>query len=238
MGVKVLGWTRYLSVLLVVLSLTSCEGFMTNSAASSAENQNIVRAALTREDAVKRLLSRAERALARDRLLQPIHDNAYDHYASVLLVDPGNQEAELGMQAIVLRYLDLARSAAQASRYKEAKQYLDRALSISPDNVHVKSLVQSLRKETAPILAATVISDNAIMLDEGLLSKRSILMVEQLGLLAVKVKREQNTVVIFARNDNEGRWIYQQMREAVTGYLLRGDIQKGSPVRVELLPPM
>ncbi len=230
------GIVRLLAVIAFV-PLTACEHFSFSSKDTKASPSEIVRAPLTRKQAIERLLIKAERALTRDRLLNPVHDNAYDHYASVLLVDPLNKSAELGMHAIILRYVDLARNAAQSSRFKEAQAYLDRALSVRPNDSGVQELVQNLRNETKspPVLQ---LSDNAIGLDSRLLEKRSILMVEQLGLIAHQVKRQGSSLIIVARSDAEGRWIYQQMREAVSGFLLRGDIRVGSPTRIELLPPI
>ena len=52
------------------------------------------------------------------------------------------------------------------------------------------------------------------------------------------MKNSGEFVLITSRTDDEGRWIYRQMQEAVPGYLVRGDIQLGSPPRVTLLPPL
>lgn len=204
----------------------------------AAKPKVVVTAPPTKAQTIKRLLARAEKALARDRLLSPASGNAYDYYASVLLLDPANKSASLGLQAIVLRYVGLARSAAQESHFKEANIYLDRALSIDPNNQKVQTLVQGLREDAAPLQVQTTIAENAVLLDQRLLTKRSTRVIEQLGLLAIQIKRDNSTLVIVARNDAEGRWIYQQMREAVPGYLLRGDIQIGTPARVELQAPM
>jgi hypothetical protein len=42
--------------------------------------------------------------------------------------------------------------------------------------------------------------------------------------------------LIIARTDNEGRWIYQKMREVDPEFRVRGDIKLGSPPRVVLVP--
>jgi hypothetical protein len=53
--------------------------------------------------------------------------------------------------------------------------------------------------------------------------------------VAHKAKQTDQFVLIIARNDTEGRWVYQQLRNAVPGYLVRGDIRIGSPARVKLV---
>jgi len=185
---------------------------------------------------VARLLSRAEQALARDRLLMPAYDNAYDRYASVLQLEPGNQAAELGLQAIVLRYLAMAREAAQRSRYQEAHGYLDRAASILPDNPTVAAMIREQRAQTVAPQPVTV-GDNSVLLNGSALQARTDSVKQQLSDLAQRAQRDNHMVLIVAATDAQGRWVYKVMREAVKGYLLRGDIKVGSPARVEFLPP-
>lgn len=190
-----------------------------------------------RQRHIQQLLVDAERALARDRLLMPSYDNAYDRYASVLLLEPENAEAGLGMQAIVLRYLDMARDAAQRSYFDDAQTYLDRAANILPENDAVQALVKQQRDALAkpePRMEA----QNAIVLDRSALASRSEGVKQQLAELAQAARQHDHMVLIVANTDAEGRWVYQTMRKAVPGYLLRGDIQVGSPARIELLPPL
>ncbi len=181
-------------------------------------------------------LSRGDRALARDRLLSPNYDNAYDHYQGALILEPGNREAQLGLQAIVLRYLDMARSAAQRSRFRDAEIYLDRAASVLPDNEAVQDMV-ARQRESMDKPVERPESSESIRLDSGALAAQSPESKAQLATLAKRARSEDTMVLIVAATDAQGRWIYQTMREAVSGYLLRGDIKIGSPARIEFLPP-
>lgn len=190
-----------------------------------------------RERQIEHLLDRAELALSRDRLLMPAHDNAYDRYASVLVLEPGNEAARLGLQAIVLRYLDMARDAAQRSRFAEAETYLDRAAGILPQDEGVQSLIQQQREAIARPQERPA-ADNVTLLDARALGSRSDGIKTELVQLARRAKQTDHMVLIVAASDAQGRWIYQTMREAVKGYLLRGDIQVGSPARIEFLPPL
>lgn len=183
------------------------------------------------------LLYSADRALARDRLISPGYDNAYDRYRSVLLLDSENRAATLGLQSIVLRYLDMARSAAQRSRFDEAETYLNRAASVLPEDAAVQELVAQQR-EAIEKPASRPVSGESVALDSQALSQRSESMKAELADLARRAKVNENMVLIVASTDAQGRWIYQTMREAVAGYLLRGDIQIGHPARIEFLPPL
>ncbi|UTF61503.1 tetratricopeptide repeat protein [Gilvimarinus sp. DA14] len=190
-----------------------------------------------RAQQIAELLYGADRALARDRLLSPAYDNAYDRYSSVLLLDPDNKAATLGLQSIVLRYLDMARSAAQRSRFSEAETYLDRAARVLPQDTAVQSLVAQQR-DAIEKPAARPISNDSVALDRAALAQRSDAIKAKLAELALRAKTDDSMVLIVAGTDAQGRWIYQTMREAVAGYLLRGDIQIGSPARIEFLPPL
>ncbi|WP_339899903.1 N-acetylglucosaminyltransferase [uncultured Gilvimarinus sp.] len=226
------------AVLCVLMVLAGCSNM--GSKAPAAPEPVVTKPTVSPEQqrarTIARLLSQAERALAQDRLLMPAYDNAYDRYASVLQLDKDNEPAELGMQAIVLRYLDMARDAAQRSRYQEAHTYLDRAATILPDNAAVSAMISEQRKHTLEP-QAPVVADNAVMLNAGELQARSDTLKAQLKDLALRARRDDQMVLIVTGSDAEGRWVYQTMREAVKGYLLRGDIKVGSPVRVEFLSP-
>ena len=73
------------------------------------------------------------------------------------------------------------------------------------------------------------------MLDGALLKAKSPTIIAQLQDVAQKAKRSGDFVLIIASNDADGRWIYQQLRSAVPGFLVRGDIKIGQPARVKLV---
>ncbi|HEY7885391.1 MAG TPA: N-acetylglucosaminyltransferase [Cellvibrionaceae bacterium] len=188
----------------------------------------------TREEHIQTLLYRADTALSKGRLLSPDYDNAYDRYAAVRLMEPNNTEARSGLQAIVLRYLDMARDAAQRSRFSEADSYLNRAAQILPDDPAVMQLVAEERAavKTRPEEIAT---GDRYLLDVAALRAESETAIDFLSAIAQQARTRDQMVLIVAPSDAQGRWIYQQMREAVRGYRLRGDIRVGSPARVEFI---
>lgn len=46
-----------------------------------------------------------------------------------------------------------------------------------------------------------------------------------LSSVAERVKQHNERVIIYARNDEEGRWIYQTMKSFAGDYRIRGDIR-------------
>jgi hypothetical protein len=227
---------RYRGVLLLVILLSACESPTPVKpeplAPVPAPSQHQRQQALIAD-----LLYAGDRALAADRLLQPLDDNAYDRFRAVLLLDPGNAVARSGLQAIVLRYLDLARMAAARSEYTQALSHTGLAEEIDPGNPLVEELRDSIRQQMHHHHRAVADRDAEHHLDPQMLSRRGEAMVALLGEIAREVRTSGDFILIVARNDAEGRWIYQQMREAVPDFLLRGDIIIGAPPRIQRLPP-
>jgi len=158
---------------------------------------NIAHSKIEIQAAVEDLLTTADNYLKQDQLRTPANANAYDRYKAVLLLDKNNARAQAGLDAIVRRYLELARVTAKRGR----------------DNTQFE-------------------------LDKTALSNRDRVMVAQLQSLGLRVKDTREYVLIHARSDAEGRWIYQQMRNASKGYRLRGDIRRSKTPKVILQPPL
>jgi uncharacterized protein YfaT (DUF1175 family) len=94
-----------------------------------------------------------------------------------------------------------------------------------------------LRKQLSsmPALTPYKANEGEHLLDGKMLQAKSPQIVSMLKDVAQKAKQTGEFVLIIARSDAEGRWIYQQMRQAVPGFLVRGDIKVGQPARVKLV---
>lgn len=185
---------------------------------------------------INAMLADADYSLSQNRLLNPINDNAHDRYRSVLLMDPDNARAKEGLQIIALRYVDLARTAATRGNIGDAQSYIKYARGID-NNPVVQDAAETLRKQIASIPAPKPYQpgENEHVLDAKLLQAKDPEILNQLVGVAQKAKATDEFVLIVARSDSEGRWIYQQLRNAVPGYLVRGDIKIGQPARVKLV---
>ena len=182
------------------------------------------------------LLSEADYALSQNKLLNPINDNAHDRYRSVLLMDSENERAKLGLQIISLRYVELARTAAVRGNISEAQSLIKYARDID-NNPVVQDAAETIRKQiasTPPAKPYAAVAGEQL-LDGKLLQAKDAQIILQLSGVAQKAKQTGEFVLIVARSDAEGRWIYQQLRSAVPGFLVRGDIKIGQPARVKLV---
>jgi len=115
---------------------------------------------------------------------------------------------------------------------------LNHARTVDPHNLLIKEVSEGLRAriQSAPPVAPYRGGANEFLLEASLLGKEDPQILARLSEIAHKLKASDSLAMIIARSDVEGRWIYQQMRAAVPGYLVRGDIQIGSPPRVKLVP--
>ncbi|MES2676297.1 MAG: hypothetical protein V4660_18810 [Pseudomonadota bacterium] len=188
---------------------------------------------------INSLLSEADYALSQNKLLNPISDNAHDRYRSVLLMDATNERAKVGLQTIALRYVELARIAAVRGNLSEAQSLIRYARGID-NNAVVQDAAETIRKQIASTPAAKPAKayqavEGEYLLDSKLLQAKDSQVITQLSQVAQKAKQTGDLVLIVARSDAEGRWIYQQLRSAVPGFLVRGDIKIGQPARVKLV---
>lgn len=188
------------------------------------------------QKAVNALLSEADYCLSQGKLLNPIADNAHDRYRSVLLMDPQNERAKLGLQTIALRYVEQARTAAKRGNLSEAQSLIRYARGID-NNPVVQDAAETLRKQVVSMPPAKPYQagEGEVVLDAKMLQAKDPQITTQLTGVAQKAKETDQFVLIVARSDAEGRWIYQQLRNAVPGYLVRGDIKMGAPARVKLV---
>ena len=79
------------------------------------------------------------------RLTTPAGTNAYEHYVSVLSLDPENKEALEGTERIVDMYVWLIGNAMQQGGHKLARTYLARAEKIVANNPSLENLRQELK---------------------------------------------------------------------------------------------
>jgi len=185
---------------------------------------------------VRLLILNGEYTLARDQLLTPDNDNAYNYFLAALKLEPNNQRAKGGLQGIVMRYVDLARQAAARGNYSTATQMLNNARIVDPENLLIKEVSSAISEQikSTPPVQSYKGGSNEFLLDTGLLGKNDPQILARLTEIVNKLKSTNSLALIIARSDNEGRWIYQKMREVDPEFRVRGDIKLGSPPRVIL----
>lgn len=200
--------------------------------------------------AIDQLLAKADLDLVADRLMQPISNNAIDRYRAVLLLDKANLRAALGLRKIVERYLVLAESQKTKGEYNKARSFVASGESVNGKTVKLTAMKNSINKaqranrlvvnrsESVPVAKKISPQQTVFNLNPADLSARNTNIRSQLVALAKRVQESKEYVLIYARNDAEGRWVYQQMRKASANYRLRGNIKRNTKPRVVLDAPL
>lgn len=192
----------------------------------------------------KLMLDKAHQAFREGRYTLPAHDNAYDQFQSVLLINGDNDQARAGIQAILLRYAEQIRNAMAAKRYKLALSVVDEAQPYFPDNKLLAELQSQAREkltaviETPRVPPLKVAAKDEYMIHKGELDKRSDGLTAQLAFIAQRLQETDESIIIYAPTDRAGRWIYKQLKAAVPGYRVRGDIRISSIPKLAILPPL
>ena len=185
---------------------------------------------IVRQRILADMLYEAQLAFEDNRLMTPPGNNAYDGFQMILDIDPENVVAQQGIRDIVLRYVELADAATQLRQYDNAENFLNRAVRIDGNNKAVADARDRLER-------ARNIQMDIFTLDGEALTERSLQTMVKLGEIGQHIRNLEATFLINARTDEEGRWIYKIMREAVGGYRLRGNIGIAAQPSIQVVVP-
>jgi hypothetical protein len=180
------------------------------------------------QDRLDKLLEQGDRALAAGRLLTPIDDCAYDYYRQALIVAPGHPAARHGLERLADRFIGMAEQAAERGQFDTAKAMLKHARYVDPDR-------PGIAETEAMIEMRSSAKRRHVALDTEQLSAHAAGLAEQLKTLGAQAKAQDAWVIIHARNDAEGRWIYQQLASAAGDRRIRAELSIGAPPAVDLL---
>lgn len=237
---------RFVLALLLAFGLVACGANPQQSSVPVVSPEPSVQAQYT----VDELESRAERAWLRERLVTPPHDNVLSYYQRILAQDKSNAAARDGMLRLARVYQQRAEIAIDNRRlddYHEAMKWLEKIAPKSP----VLAVLQAREPKDKPpepkakpaksttrasVPATVTAGDKRVMLSAKDVSNRNARAVKVIAETARRAQAMESRVIITARNDSEGRWIYQEMRKASTGdYLFRANIVRASKPTIELL---
>ena len=173
---------------------------------------------------VKRLLAKAALQTDARSLTSPVGDNALETLQAALALEPtqpDTMEAVFrGRERIAEVFLTLADKALRRPDQQQARQLLERAAAVDPEHLGIAPLKERLRQAAGR-------ETRSIALDPRELSLRSAALRSTLLQAGANAKRTSGFVQIRARNDEEGRWIYEQLNKAAGGRL-RAEILRAS----------
>lgn len=227
---------RRMGLAFVVVLLLACTPLESTSTLEDEQTTVLMPAEMTtavderateKENSIAAMLAEARRAMSEDRLMMPKQGSAYYWYQQVLTIEGSHPEAHQGMREMGAQYLRLAEQAYKLNRRARAELLLGRAMKISASLADVEAMKARYPERIKP--------NNEFHLAVKDLSRKNSQTIAQLRLLAEKARQLPSRLLIIARSDAEGRWIYKQMRQSVEGYRLRGNIKVGRVPKVVLI---
>lgn len=183
-----------------------------------------------RREEIAEILYRALQALDEDRLLTPPEDNAFDRFRRVLEMDPDNDIARQGLADIAQRYANLAQDAALQGLFDQAELFLSRARRVDPGHPALVAAVEILDSERES-------GDLFFDFEAEAIAARSQAVRDRLANVAFQAREHEAFFLITAPSDEQARWMYSVMREAVEGHRLRGSIEIAARYSVRLRLP-
>jgi len=111
-------------------------GHVQRSEASMATSESV--------DNIQWHLDEAQKDFEVFRLTTPRGENAHEHYAAVLALEPDNQEALAGQKRVSGMYIWMIGNAIYQGKHKLARMYIARAERIAPNNASLKSFREDL----------------------------------------------------------------------------------------------
>ena len=176
--------------------------------------------------AARQLLQRADAQIAANLLTSPPGDNALSSLAQALALEPTQPDTVRavfrGRERIAESYLALAERALQRRERAQAERLLERAAEVDPAHLGLPAMRERLRLASRERV-------RSVPLAAAELAARSEPLRQRLAGLGSEAKAGRGFVLIRARSDAEGRWIYDQLNR-VPGGRLRAEIRRaGSP---------
>ena len=168
------------------------------------------------------LLEIAEKAIANDQLLFPQSGSAHSTLLSVLKIDPGNQGARRGLEKIVERYIQLSVAAIDRKQFHKAQSMIDRAKLVEAKHPSIKPTQKQLDLVSSAIIKIIEIQNQGI--DKTTTNKISAF---------AKNTGKNCRYLIRAKNDEQGRLIYNTLKSHSHGAKLKAQISIRLPAQIE-----
>ncbi len=174
------------------------------------------------------LLAEAEAAETAKHLLEPVSGSAVELYRKVLALNPEDPVAARRIEGIAEAFMTQARQAAERQQYNIAWLALDRARRTDPLHPNIAATTQFL--QTHENAKRYRLGFTTAQLDAQ--TKDTVLLLQGLG---ERAKNPSCRTTITAASDAQGRWMYQQLRQAQGDGRVRAQVQVGRPSAVEVM---
>ena len=176
-----------------------------------------------KNDQIENLLENAQQALSQDHLLYPRETSAYEYLSLALELNPDDENAKRGLEQVVERYIELSIQAIGRRQLNRAKSMLDRAKLVDKNHPSILPTENQLKLVVNSDLSTLKL--NGPKIDDA--ARNSI---SKFGSLA---KRRDCRFIIYAANDQQGRSIYQLLKNDHPELKIKAQIKLRLPMQIE-----
>ena len=177
---------------------------------------------------LQRLLGAAQAAIDADHLTYPAEHSAYQIYRDILQYQPDQEDARRGLETLIEIYIARALEALDQQRYASARSMLSRARLIDPNHPSIAPAAQQIQ-----LLASA--QRTHLTLTEAMLAGDADQLIESLAPIAQQPLGYRCQFVISAKNDAQGRNLYQQLATAGNQTRPRAQLRIRLPIGIERL---
>jgi len=172
------------------------------------------------------LMDAAEQAIEAGQFTYPSQGSALDLYHQILAIEPRQEDAERGLERLVELHVERAMTALGKAQYASARSMLARAKLINPNH-------PSIEPTQAQIRLLSNADKKFLKLDQAELARQAHSLRERVMQLALPQPGKACRFTILAKNDTQGRWIYEQLSKGNPSGRIRAQIALRLPAGIE-----
>ena len=173
-------------------------------------------------------LDEAANALANNHLTYPEEGSALSIYQRILKREPGQEDAQRGLETIVEAFVQQSLHALDQRSFAHARSLLDRARLVLPEHPSIEPTAEQIRLISQAHRTSVKLSQQSIKTG----SNHALNELRQLGRAPAGLECR---FIISALNDRQGRWIYQHLSQGAGSARLRTRVRLQLPAGVERL---
>ena len=167
---------------------------------------------------IEYLESLAIQAIKDKRLTTPEKNSAFLFYKKILALDPNHRGAIEGVSNLSEIYLSWAIRSIESLNFVKAKQHIEKAKVLDPENLNITSVTKMLNKRSRQ-------RTKLFSFAEAEIADRTVSQTE-FEAMGKYLSGPESYVIIESPNDSDGRWLYQKINE-ITSDRIKASFRSG-----------
>ena len=182
----------------------------------STKNYNYILSDNNQE--IEYLESLAIQAIKDKRLTTPEKNSAFLFYKKILALDPNHRGAIEGVSNLSEIYLSWAIRSIESLNFVKARQHIEKAQVLDPENLNITSVTKMLNKRSRQ-------KTKLFSFAEAEIADRTVPQTE-FEAMGKYLAGPESYVIIESPTDSDGRWLYQKINE-ITSDRIKASFRSG-----------